>query len=160
MTASRKVTYTGDADSELRRIKNKNWRAFDQIKAEIGKQAAAARPGQEIKVGIYRARLTTDGDRLVVTAVTVEVRRYRIRIHSTAQRQLDRIKKNDPKAYEQIKAKIAALADKPRPDGVKKMRGTQFEYRIAVGDFRVIYEIDDDELLVLVLKAGDRKNIY
>lgn len=161
MTAARKVTYTSSADSELRRIKQKNWRTFDKIKADIAKQAAATRPAQEIKVGIYRVRLAIERDRLQVTTVTVEVSRYRITIRPSAQKQLERIKKTNRRAYEQIKAKIDALAHKPRPDGVKKMMGRDFQYRIKVGtEFRVVYEIDDDELLVLVLEAGDRKNVY
>ncbi|GAB3160318.1 hypothetical protein GCM10027059_08050 [Myceligenerans halotolerans] len=161
MTAARKITYTSAADSELRRIKKKNWRTYDKIKADITRQAAAPRPAQDVKIGIYRVRLTAERDRLVVTTVTVEVSRYRIKIHNTARRQLDQIKKANRKAYDQIMARIDALADRPRPDGVKKMKGTQFEYRIKVGEnFRVVYEIDDDELLVLVLEAGDRKNVY
>lgn len=152
MTAARKIAYTSAADNELRRIKQKNWRTFDKIKADIAKQAAAARPAQEV---------TVERDRLTVTAVTVEVNRYRITIRPSAQKQLDRIKKANRRAYEQIKAKIVALAHKPRPDGVKKMMGRDYQYRIKVGtEFRVVYEIDDDELLVLILEAGDRKNVY
>jgi mRNA interferase RelE/StbE len=161
VTAARKIAYTSAADGELRRIKSKNWRTFDKIKADIAKQAAAVRPAQEVKVGIYRIRLTAERDRLTVSAVTVEVSRYRITIRPSAQKQLDRIKKTNRRAYEQIKAKIDALAHKPRPDGVKKMMGRDYQYRIKVGtEFRVVYEIDDDELLVLILEAGDRKNVY
>jgi mRNA interferase RelE/StbE len=53
-----------------------------------------------------------------------------------------------------------ALADDPRPPGVRKMRGADRQYRIRVGDYRVIYEIHDDVLLVLVIEVGNRREVY
>ena len=55
---------------------------------------------------------------------------------------------------------IDALAHEPRPRGAKKLAGEDGLYRIRVGDFRVLYVIRDDELIVLVLEIGPRKDVY
>lgn len=62
--------------------------------------------------------------------------------------------------YERIAAKIQHLAEEPRPDGVTKMKGTDNEYRIRIGDYRVRYEIDDKELIILLLQCKHRKDVY
>jgi mRNA interferase RelE/StbE len=59
-----------------------------------------------------------------------------------------------------LKPKIDALAQNPRPRGVKKLEGEESLYRIRVGDYRIIYQVQDRALLVLVVKLGDRKEIY
>ena len=53
-----------------------------------------------------------------------------------------------------------ALANDPRPQGVKKLQGDDNLWRIRVGAFRIVYEIHDDRLTVLVIRIGDRKDIY
>ena len=63
-------------------------------------------------------------------------------------------------AQVRIAPKIEALADEPRPPGVKKLAGEEELYRIRVGDYRVIYAIEDAELVVLVVMVGDRKDVY
>ncbi len=55
---------------------------------------------------------------------------------------------------------IDALAHTPRPSGCTKLAGKTGRYRIRVGDYRIIYEIRDQVLLVLVLDAGHRSDIY
>jgi len=52
------------------------------------------------------------------------------------------------------------LASDPRPTGVKKLQGDDNLWRIRVGAYRVVYEIHDDRLAVLVVRVGDRKDIY
>ncbi len=52
------------------------------------------------------------------------------------------------------------LSENPRPHGSKKLKGFENSYRIRVGDYRVIYEVHDDVLLVLIMKVGPRRNIY
>ncbi|MGP6174284.1 type II toxin-antitoxin system RelE family toxin [Corynebacterium sp. A21] len=52
------------------------------------------------------------------------------------------------------------LAHQLRPDGVKKLQGGEGEYRLRVGSYRVIYDINDGELIILVLHLGHRKDIY
>ena len=66
-----------------------------------------------------------------------------------------------PTRYRQrITQSIDALAEEPRPDGCKKLKGTPDLYRIRIGDYRVVYEVRDAELVVLVVRLGDRKDIY
>jgi mRNA interferase RelE/StbE len=59
-----------------------------------------------------------------------------------------------------LKPKKKALADNPRPPDCKKLQGFENLYRIMVGNYRVIYEIHDKVLLVLIVKVGSKQNIY
>ena len=59
-----------------------------------------------------------------------------------------------------LQTKIEALAEEPRPLGHRKLKRFENSYRIRVGDYRVIYEIHDDVLLVLVVKVRPRRDIY
>jgi mRNA interferase RelE/StbE len=56
--------------------------------------------------------------------------------------------------------KIDALETNPRPPGVEKLEGEGSFYRVRVGDFRIVYQISDKLLLVLVVKIADRKEVY
>jgi mRNA interferase RelE/StbE len=56
--------------------------------------------------------------------------------------------------------RIDALADNPRPAGVVKLSGSDDIYRVRIGDYRIIYEIQDIGLIVLVLKIGHRRAVY
>lgn len=55
---------------------------------------------------------------------------------------------------------IDALSDNPRPHGCLQLKGGEGELRIRVGDYRIIYEIHDHELVILVLEVGHRRSIY
>ncbi len=68
--------------------------------------------------------------------------------------------KLDKRVQARLKPKIKALAINPRPHGVVKLQGFKNRYRIRVGDYRVIYEIHDDILRVLVVEVGPRGGIY
>ncbi len=59
-----------------------------------------------------------------------------------------------------LQKRIDALADDPRPRGVVKLSGSEDIYRVRVGDFRIIYEIQDAVLLIHVLKIGNRRDVY
>lgn len=83
--------------------------------------------------------------------------RYRIELTPGAARQL---RKLDPPAQRQVQAAIELLADAPRPPGAKKLVGGDGELRVRTGNYRIIYEIQDDVLLVLVLAVGHRRDIY
>ena len=72
---------------------------------------------------------------------------------------LKQIQKLDKKVIQLIKAAIAKLARDPRPQGYKKLKGEE-AYRIRIGDYRVIYEINDDKIIVIVVSVGHSKNIY
>ena len=86
-------------------------------------------------------------------------KRYSIVYKSSAQRDLDKLRKNDQRAADKVKAAIDKLADDPRPWGASKLSG-HAEYRIAVNNHRVIYEISDAQITVTVVKIGDRKEVY
>lgn len=72
---------------------------------------------------------------------------------------LKQIMKLDKKDIPLIKTAIASLANNPRPHGYKKLKGEE-AYRIRVGDYRIIYEIDDGRIIVSVVSVGHRKDIY
>ena len=81
---------------------------------------------------------------------------YSIDILRVAQKQLARI---DRTQHQRIIDAIRALGTDPRPSGCKKLSGRP-AWRIRIGPYRVIYEIHDDRLLVLVVIIGDRKDVY
>lgn len=81
---------------------------------------------------------------------------YRVEVSPTARQGFRRV----PFAmHGRMQAAIDALADDPRPDGVVKTVGFAGRYRIRVGDYRVVYDILDDVLLVLVVRVGHRRNV-
>ncbi|AVH69580.1 MAG: type II toxin-antitoxin system RelE/ParE family toxin [Nostoc sp.] len=82
---------------------------------------------------------------------------YKVEILRGALKQL---KKIPSELQERIQIKIDDLATEPRPNGVKKLKGKENAYRIRVGDYRLIYDIFDDLLVVNVVEVGHRKNIY
>jgi mRNA interferase RelE/StbE len=81
---------------------------------------------------------------------------YTIQIERSAQKQLAKI--NSPN-FEAISEKILSLEKDPRPPGCKKLTGRE-SWRIRVGDYRVIYKISDDILLILVIDIDHRKQVY
>ena len=58
-----------------------------------------------------------------------------------------------------ILQRIRSLADDPRPPGCEKLSGQQ-RYRVRQGLYRIVYEIDDKVLIVLVVKVGHRRDVY
>lgn len=82
---------------------------------------------------------------------------HRIQIGPSAVRQL---RKLPTSVQERIAGRIEQLAIDPRPRGSIKLQGEDDLYRIRVGDYRVIYAIRDDELIVLVLRVGHRREVY
>jgi mRNA interferase RelE/StbE len=81
---------------------------------------------------------------------------YRVTLKKRAIKALEKI--NEP-YYSNIKEAIYRLADNPRPTGYKMLKGRE-AYRIRVADYRIIYEIFEDVLLVDVIDLGHRKDIY
>jgi len=81
---------------------------------------------------------------------------YKVRIEKSVIKALEKI--SEP-YYSKIKTAILHLAQNPRPNGYKKLKGRN-GYRIRIADYRVIYEIFDDLILVDVLELGHRKDIY
>lgn len=83
--------------------------------------------------------------------------RYRIEFTSSARKQFKAL---PAQVLPRIDRAILALRDDPRPPGVVKMQGFEKLWRIRVGDYRVVYEIRDQILLVLVVRLGHRKDVY
>lgn len=81
---------------------------------------------------------------------------YYIEILRSAQKQLRKIVKQD---QGRIISAIEALASNPRPVGTKKLTGRP-AWRIRIGDYRVIYEIQDNKLIILVVYIGHRREVY
>ncbi len=76
-------------------------------------------------------------------------------------RQADRQFRNLPSQIQQrLKSRIDSLAATPRPYGSEKLSGADQLYRIRVRDYRIVYTVKDDRLLVLVVKVGHRREVY
>jgi mRNA interferase RelE/StbE len=82
---------------------------------------------------------------------------FDVRMAPAAQRQL---RKFDPPVRRRIQAAIDLLAQEPRPPKAIQLVGGSGEWRVRTGDYRIIYEIHDDHLIVLVLRLGHRREIY
>jgi len=82
---------------------------------------------------------------------------YRIDVSATAERQIRKL----PKA-EQVRVirVIQGLALDPRPPGCRKLAGQDDVFRVRIGRYRVLYALEDRRLIVIVLKVGDRKDVY
>jgi mRNA interferase RelE/StbE len=82
---------------------------------------------------------------------------YTVEFSPRAARQFKELPKQ---AQVRLKSRIDALAENPRPRGAEKLKSEDVLYRIRVGDYRVIYGVGDKTLIVLVVKIGDRKQVY
>jgi mRNA interferase RelE/StbE len=81
---------------------------------------------------------------------------YSLRIKPSAVKELEAL---PPKDRRKIIARIEGLASEPRPHGCEKLSGLE-QYRVRQGDHRVVYSVDDDARLVLVVKVGHRREVY
>ncbi|MGS1091684.1 MULTISPECIES: type II toxin-antitoxin system RelE family toxin [Corynebacterium] len=70
------------------------------------------------------------------------------------------IRKLDRSTARRLLDAIESLASDPRPPGSIQLKGGSGEFRIRVGDYRVVYGIHHDELVVLVLRVGHRREVY
>jgi mRNA interferase RelE/StbE len=82
---------------------------------------------------------------------------WKIVIHRKAEKALKHL---NGATLERIRQAIRALKNDPRPQGYKKIVGYENLYRIRVGDWRIIYAIEDDQLIILVLEIGPRGGVY
>ena len=82
---------------------------------------------------------------------------YEVRLAPAAVRQSREL---DPPGRRRVQAAIDLLAEEPRPPGARQLVGDAGEWRVRTGDFRIIYDIRDGELLVLVIKVGHRRDVY
>jgi len=81
---------------------------------------------------------------------------YRVFFKSSVEKDFSAIPKKDVK---RILGRIKTLEDNPRPIGCEKLTG-QEKYRLRQGRFRIVYSIQDEELIVWVVKIGHHKDIY
>lgn len=82
---------------------------------------------------------------------------YRVTLSPMAARQL---RKLDAGLRRRIQAALELLAEQPRPPSAIRLVGGAGEWRVRTGDYRIVYEIEDDQLLILVLRLGHRREIY
>lgn len=82
---------------------------------------------------------------------------YRVRIRPSAAKEIDAIPLQ--KDRQRIVERIRDLARSPRPHGSQKLAG-QDRYRIRQGNYRIVYSIEDEALIVEVVKVGHRKDVY
>lgn len=83
--------------------------------------------------------------------------RYSVELTRSAAKQVERIAELAERR--RVVARIASLADDPRPPGCTKLSG-QEAYRVRQGRFRILYTVEDQRLVVLVVKVGDRRDVY
>ena len=82
---------------------------------------------------------------------------YSIRFEKSALKDLKKLPANVVKL---LWNEIDTLKSDPRPHGCKKLKGTNHLFRIRCGNYRIIYQIQDKVLIVLVIRIGDRKDVY
>lgn len=82
---------------------------------------------------------------------------WQIQIERKAQKALKKI--SEPYKSKIIE-KIEGLADEPRPHNCKKLKGVSGLWRVRVSDYRIVYQIIDEKLLILIVRIGHRKDIY
>jgi len=83
--------------------------------------------------------------------------RYEVRVVDSARKQLDKLSAD---AKGRILPSLFDLEKEPRPVNCKKLKGPRGEYRLRIGDYRVIYEIDDRNKVLVILKCMHRREIY
>ena len=83
---------------------------------------------------------------------------YSIRIKRSAAKEIEAIARKEDR--QRIVARIACLAEDPRPPGCEKLSASGDRYRVRQGNFRIVYSIVDRELLVWIIKVGNRREVY
>jgi mRNA interferase RelE/StbE len=88
------------------------------------------------------------------------VERYRLRllIKTSARKELEAIGGKSDR--QRVARRIEALASQPRPPGCEKLGGSDDRYRVRQGSYRVVYEVEDAEGTVTVVKIGHRSEVY
>ena len=82
---------------------------------------------------------------------------YRVELSNRAKRDVATL---SPQVQTRILKALRTLEANPRPLGVEKLKGEDDAYRLRVGDYRILYEVHDEVLLVLVVKVGHRREVY
>ncbi len=82
---------------------------------------------------------------------------YRVTLKRVADRDLDRLTRE---TASQVAQTLRALAIDPRPPGTVKLRGSRNHYRLRVGDYRILYEVDDAARTVTIARVRHRREVY
>ena len=82
---------------------------------------------------------------------------YAVSFRRSADKDLQKL---DIKLQRRVLRAVEPLAQNPRPDGCRKLQGSDDAYRIRVGDYRVIYTVDDEVLIVAVERVRHRRDVY
>ena len=82
---------------------------------------------------------------------------YEVYLERAAEQDLKRLSVRN---FRRIIPRIKALAENPRPVGCRKISGSRNDWRIRVGDYRVIYEVDDEEKAVRLMRVRHRGKAY
>lgn len=86
--------------------------------------------------------------------------RYRIEFVSSARKELEKLRKSiQPKQLRRIRDTIDALAEDPRPPGVEPVETTDY-LRVRTGDYRIVYQVKDEVLVVLIIRVAHRREVY
>ena len=84
--------------------------------------------------------------------------RYSLRIKPSAVREIEAVTSQQDR--QRIVARIQTLAEDPRPPGCEKLSGQRDRYRVREGRYRIVYSIEDRDLVVYVVKVGHRRDVY
>lgn len=82
---------------------------------------------------------------------------WRLEFKASAKKELQQL---DRKAQERVAAAIRDLIEAPRPVGVKALRGVSGHFRIRVGDYRVVYELLEGALIIVIVRVAHRREVY
>ena len=89
--------------------------------------------------------------------MSVEEVAYRIEVTPRARKDLKALPKRE---RQRVAEQIDNLKVDPRPTGCRKLKGREDFFRIRVGNYRVVYQIENEVLLIIIVRVGDRKEIY
>ena len=84
--------------------------------------------------------------------------KFSVRIKTSAVKEIEAI--STKRERQRIVRRISGLGDDPRPPGCQKLAGGENRYRVRQGRYRIVYSIEDSELIVEVVRVGHRKDIY
>ena len=82
--------------------------------------------------------------------------RYAVLLKASAEREMAGL---PAQVHDRVVKRLLRLAEQPRPPGAKKLQGTD-AYRTRVGDYRILYEVDDRQARVIVYSVGHRRDVY
>jgi mRNA interferase RelE/StbE len=85
-------------------------------------------------------------------------RRYEVKVECRVAKFLSSLK--DRKLLQRFRSAIDSLESDPRPKGSRKLKGAEQDFRIRIGDYRILYRVEDDRLLVVVIRIRHRRGVY